>query len=175
MITRGHSLYDLDDEPAAFLLYGALPAWRDFAPGMTDGEDVRQLERNLRALGYDPGDVDDDWDWETTDAVEQFQLDRGLDDDGTLARGEVVFRPGATRIGEAKASVGDSASPGRPLASLSSTERVVTVDAGREPPAAGASKATASPSTCPPAAPSTAASRTSARSRPSRATTSRSR
>ena len=70
LITRGHSLYDLDDEPAAFLLYGSLPAWRDFAPGMTDGEDVRQLERNLRALGYDPGDVDDDWDWETTDAVQ---------------------------------------------------------------------------------------------------------
>jgi peptidoglycan hydrolase-like protein with peptidoglycan-binding domain len=134
VITRGHSLYDLDDEPAAFLLYGALPAWRDFAPGMTDGEDVRQLERNLRALGYDPGDVDDDWDWETTAAVKQFQRDRDLDDDGTLARGEVVFRPGATRIGEAKASVGDAASPGRPLASVSSIERVVTValDASRQ-------------------------------------------
>jgi peptidoglycan hydrolase-like protein with peptidoglycan-binding domain len=134
VITRGHSLYDLDDEPAAFLFYGALPAWRDFGPGMTDGEDVRQLERNLRALGYDAGDVDDDWDWETADAVEQFQRDRDLDDDGTLARGEVVFRPGPTRIGEAKASVGDSAAPGRPLASLSSTDRVVTValDASRQ-------------------------------------------
>jgi peptidoglycan hydrolase-like protein with peptidoglycan-binding domain len=134
VIARGHSLYDLDDEPAAFLLYGALPAWRDFAPAMTDGEDVRQLERNLRALGYDPGDVDDDWDWETTAAVKQFQRDRDLDDDGTLARGEVVFRPGATRIGEAKASVGDAASPGRPLARVSSTERVVTValDASRQ-------------------------------------------
>ena len=107
---------------------------------MTDGEDVRQLERNLRALGYDPGDVDDDWDWETTDAVQQFQLDRDLDDDGKLSRGEVVFRPGETRIGEAKASVGDSVSPGRPVASLSSTERVVTVAAGREPPAGGASR-----------------------------------
>ena len=103
VITRGHSLYDLDDEPAAFLLYGALPAWRDFAPGMTDGEDVRQLERNLRALGNDPGDVDDDWDWETTDAVEQFQLDRDLDDDGTLARGEVVFR--RARRGSARRGV----------------------------------------------------------------------
>jgi peptidoglycan hydrolase-like protein with peptidoglycan-binding domain len=134
VITRGHSLYDLDDEPAGFLLYGSLPAWRDFAPGMTDGEDIRQLERNLRALGHDPGEVDDDWDTDTTAAVKRFQRARDLDDDGTLARGEVVFRPGATRIGEAKASVGDSASPGRPLASLSSTERVVTValDASRQ-------------------------------------------
>jgi peptidoglycan hydrolase-like protein with peptidoglycan-binding domain len=134
VITRGHSLYDLDDEPAAFLLYGDLPAWRDFAPGMTDGEDVRQLERNLHALGHDPGTVDDDWDADTTAAVKRFQRARRLDDDGTLTRGEVVFRPGATRIGEAKAEVGDSTSPGRPLASLSSTERVVTValDASRQ-------------------------------------------
>ncbi len=67
---RGESLYDVDDAPAAWLLYGSLPAWRDFAPYMSDGEDVRQLERNLRALGYDPdGDmtVDDEWTWATTD------------------------------------------------------------------------------------------------------------
>ena len=96
----------MDGEPAAFLLYGALPAWRDFASGMTDGEDVRQLERNLRALGYDPGTVDDDWDWRRP-RPSGFQRDRELDDDGTLARGEVVFRPGATRIGEAKGEVGE--------------------------------------------------------------------
>ena len=70
VVTRGHSLYDVDGVRRV-PLYGTLPAWRDFAPGMTDGDDVRQLERNLRALGYDPGDVDRDWDWETTEAVEQ--------------------------------------------------------------------------------------------------------
>ena len=85
VVTRGHSLYDVDDAPGAFLLYGALPAWRDFAPGMTDGDDVRQLERNLRALGYEVGDVDRDWDSDTTEAVEQFQRDRDLDDDGSSA------------------------------------------------------------------------------------------
>ena len=72
VIRRGEPLYRLDDAPAAWLLYGSLPAWRDFSSGMTDGEDVRQLERNLRALGHDPdGDmtVDDDWDWATTAAV----------------------------------------------------------------------------------------------------------
>jgi len=128
VITRGHSLYDVDDEHAAFLLYGALPAWRDFAPGMDDGADVRQLERNLKALGYDPGNVDAHWTWRTTDAVEDFQDDRGLDKTGKLTLGQAVFRPGATRIGELKASVGDQAGPGHPVAELSSTRRIVTVN-----------------------------------------------
>ena len=77
MIRRGQSLYGVDDEPAAFLLYGSLPAWRDFAPGMTDGEDVRQLERNLRALGYDPGDMTSTTTGtgRPTAAVERFQDD----------------------------------------------------------------------------------------------------
>jgi hypothetical protein len=133
-VTRGHSLYAVDGAAAAFLLYGELPAWRDFNSSMSDGEDVRQLERNLRALGYDPGDVNDDWSWKTTEAVEDFQRDRELDDDGTLSRGEVVFRPGAIRIGEAKAAVGDQVSPGRPVTGFSSTEQVVTValDASRQ-------------------------------------------
>jgi peptidoglycan hydrolase-like protein with peptidoglycan-binding domain len=127
VIDRGHSLYSVNGTAAAFLLYGALPAWRDFNAWMSDGEDVRQLERNLRALGYDPGDVDGDWTWETTAAVKDFQDDRGLTEDGTLSRGEIVFRPGATRMGEAKAAVGDSVAPGRPVASISSVQRRVTV------------------------------------------------
>src|SRR3954449_8604966 len=128
VITRGHSLYDVSDKPAAFLLYGDLPAWRDLTPSMTDGEDIRQLERNLKALGYDPGTVDDDWDWETTNAVEDFQDDRGLDQTGTLKLGTIVFRPQATRIASGKATVGDNVSPGRPLAEISSTRRVITVN-----------------------------------------------
>jgi peptidoglycan hydrolase-like protein with peptidoglycan-binding domain len=128
VITRGHSFYDVDNVPAAFLFYGSLPAWRDFEPGMTDGDDVRQLERNLRALGYDPGDVDRDWTWETTDAVEQFQRDRSLDDTGELSRASVIFRDGPARIGEAKAAVGDQVAPGKPLGEISSEDQEVTVD-----------------------------------------------
>ncbi|WP_037501757.1 peptidoglycan-binding protein [Solirubrobacter soli] len=128
VVTRGHSLYAVNDVPSAFLFYGTLPAWRDFGPGMTDGDDVRQLERNLRELGYDPGDVDRDWTWETTDAVEQFQRDRDLDDTGKLARGSVVFHDGPARVGEAKAAVGDQVGAGKPLGELSSEDRVVSVD-----------------------------------------------
>src|SRR4051812_40553147 len=128
VVARGHSLYAVDNVPAAFVLYGSLPAWRDFAPGMTDGEDVEQLERNLKALGHSPGDVDGDWDSDTTAAVKRFQRARELDDDGTLARGEVVFRGGPVRMGEPKAAVGDAVAPGRPVASISSVSRRVTVD-----------------------------------------------
>lgn len=131
VIRRGESLYRLDDEPAAWLLYGSLPAWRDFSSGMTDGEDVRQLERNLRALGHDPdGDmtVDDDWDWATTAAVLRFQDERGLTEDGALSRGDVVFRPGAARTGELRAALGQSVAPGAQIAELSTTRREVTVD-----------------------------------------------
>ena len=131
VVRRGDALYWLDGAPAAFLLYGRLPAWRDFQPGMEDGADVRQLERNLRALGYDPDgemDVDGEWDWATTAAVRRFREARGLSEDGALAKGEVAFRRGATRIGAAKADVGQMAAPGRELAAVSSTERRVTVD-----------------------------------------------
>jgi multidrug efflux pump subunit AcrA (membrane-fusion protein) len=131
VVRRGQSLYDIDDAAAAWLLYGSLPAWRDFSPSMSDGEDVRQLERNLRALGYDPDHdmtIDDDWTSATTAAVERFQDDHGMTEDGTLTKGEVVFRPGATRIGEVHATVGQSVAPGAQIAQLTSTSREITVD-----------------------------------------------
>jgi peptidoglycan hydrolase-like protein with peptidoglycan-binding domain len=131
VVRRGRALYDVDDAPAAWLFYGSLPAWRDFGPSMSDGEDVRQLERNLRALGYDPDHdmtIDDDWTWATTAAVERFQAARDLTEDGTLARGEVVFRPGPARVGEVRATVGQPVAPGAQIAELSSTTREITVD-----------------------------------------------
>jgi multidrug efflux pump subunit AcrA (membrane-fusion protein) len=134
VVRRGRSLYSLDGHPAAWLLYGALPAWRDLEPGMSDGADVRQLERNLRALGYEPGDVDGHWDADTTAAVERFQDARGLSETGTLSRTQVLFRPGAVRIGTATAAAGDTVAVGTPLCSLTSTRHEVTValDAERQ-------------------------------------------
>jgi multidrug efflux pump subunit AcrA (membrane-fusion protein) len=137
VVRRGGSLYDVDGAHAAWLLYGRLPAWRDFAPGMSDGADVHQLERNLRALGYDPDGamtVDEEWTAATTAAVERFQEDRHMTEDGTLARGEVVFRRGPARVGEMHAEVGQQVAPGAQIADLSSTRREITValDADRQ-------------------------------------------
>jgi peptidoglycan hydrolase-like protein with peptidoglycan-binding domain len=131
IVRRGESLYSIDGRAAAWLLYGGLPAWRDFTPGMEDGADVRQLERNLRALGADPdGDmtVDAHWDWATTAAVERLQGERGLDETGSLTRGQVLFRPGPSRIGAASATVGQAVRPGRQIGRISTTRRQIAVD-----------------------------------------------
>ena len=47
----GDVLYRVDDDPV-LLLCGTVPAYRDLDSG-DRGKDVRQLNRNLRALGYD--------------------------------------------------------------------------------------------------------------------------
>ena len=56
VVRRGEAVYDVDDEPVV-LLTGKLPLYRDLSYGVDDGADVRQLERNLELLGYDPGTV----------------------------------------------------------------------------------------------------------------------
>jgi peptidoglycan hydrolase-like protein with peptidoglycan-binding domain len=131
-VTRGRSLMSIDASATAWVLYGTIPMYRDLGPGVTDGRDVRQLESNLKALGYDPGTVDNDWTSATTDAVEEFQDDRGLTEDGTISRSDVVISDGPARVGEHKAEVGDAVQAGKPVTGLTSTTPVVTarLDAG---------------------------------------------
>jgi peptidoglycan hydrolase-like protein with peptidoglycan-binding domain len=109
--------------------------YRDLGPGVSDGSDVRQLEHNLKALGYDPGTVDDDWTSATTRAVEDFQDDRGLTDDGALSRAELVVSDGPARVGEHRAEVGDQARMGAPVAALTTTTPVVTAKLDASPTA----------------------------------------
>jgi multidrug efflux pump subunit AcrA (membrane-fusion protein) len=131
-VGRGRSLMSIAAKPTAWVLYGSRPMYRDLGPGVTDGFDVRQVERNLVALGYDPGTVDEDWTSATTAAVKAFQDDRGLTENGTLRRTDVVVSDGPARVGAHKAEVGDVAHPGAPVTELTSTTPVVTatIDAG---------------------------------------------
>jgi hypothetical protein len=131
-VTRGRSLMSIDAHATAWVLYGTIPMYRDLGPGVSDGSDVRQLEHNLKALGYDPGTVDDDWTSATTAAVEDFQDDRGLTQDGTLSRAEIVISDGPARVGEHRAEVGSAVQAGAPATGLTTTTPVVTakLDAG---------------------------------------------
>jgi peptidoglycan hydrolase-like protein with peptidoglycan-binding domain len=137
VIRRGQALYWVDGRPVQ-LLYGRLPAWRELSVGVDDGPDVRQLERNLVALGYDPDravTVDDHFTSATRAAVKRWQEAVGLPETGTMRPGDAVWQPGAVRVGELKASVGDAARPGAPAFEATSTSRQVAIDldASRQP------------------------------------------
>jgi peptidoglycan hydrolase-like protein with peptidoglycan-binding domain len=131
-VGRGRSLLSIDAQATGWVLYGRWAPYRDLGPGVSDGRDVRQLERNLAALGYNPGTVDTDWTSATTSAVEAFQEDRGLDETGTLRRTDVVVSDGPVRVGVHSVEVGDQARMDAPVTALSSTVPEVTaeVDAG---------------------------------------------
>jgi peptidoglycan hydrolase-like protein with peptidoglycan-binding domain len=127
-VTRGHALYWVDGDPVT-LLYGSTPLWRRLDPRSTDGPDIRQLERNLVALGYGSNlDVDDDWTAATTAAVKDWQEDLGVPETGVIEPGRVVFLPGQRRIGELKTQVGAALQPGAEVMETTSTSRSVSVD-----------------------------------------------
>ncbi|MGH3210607.1 MAG: peptidoglycan-binding protein [Trebonia sp.] len=92
-VRRGQPLFAVSGQPVT-LLYGSLPAWRAFAPGMTPGPDVRQLQRNLAAFGFDPGPADGQFGWFTEAAVDRWQQARGMTVTGTIPVGAVAFLPG---------------------------------------------------------------------------------
>jgi hypothetical protein len=128
VVRRGGVLYRVDNRPVR-LLFGTMPAYRDFAAGMPDGPDVDQLERNLAALRLDPGQVDQRFTGATAAAIRRWQARWGLSAwqrTGALPLGTVVFAPAALRIAQVPAVVGTSVAPDTPVLATTSTRRVVT-------------------------------------------------
>jgi peptidoglycan hydrolase-like protein with peptidoglycan-binding domain len=97
VLRRGQVLCQVAGRDVA-LFYGPVPAWRTFGPGMTSGPDVRELQRNLAALGYRPGSVDGQYGWSTEAAVDRWQQAHGMVVTGTVPLGEVTFLPGPLRV-----------------------------------------------------------------------------
>ncbi len=127
-VRRGQSLYSVDAKATGYVMYGRVPMYRALDSSVSNGRDVRQLERNLVALGYDPDkaiDVEGDWDAATTAAVVRWEKDRGVKRHGKVDRGEIVFSPGPVRVGEHKANVGDSVNAGAPVTAVTSRSRVI--------------------------------------------------
>jgi multidrug efflux pump subunit AcrA (membrane-fusion protein) len=140
VVRRGGRLYALAGKPV-LLMYGAVPAYRDLAEGVSDGRDVEQLERNLQALGFSPGVVDDQFTYETAAAIRAWQEAGGLKATGEVELGRVAFLPGPQRVtglettlGEAlggggggEGESGESEPPSIPVLRTSSTRRIVSV------------------------------------------------
>jgi hypothetical protein len=119
-------LYRLDGDQIV-LMYGSTPAYRVLKSGVADGADVRELEQNLAALGFDPGTVDDAFTSATAAAISDWRESVGLARTGAVELGRIVFMPGERRIGAHKASVGTVLSSGAEVLDTSSTKRVVSV------------------------------------------------
>jgi peptidoglycan hydrolase-like protein with peptidoglycan-binding domain len=123
ILKRGQAAYKVNNLPVP-LLYGTLPLYRALTVG-TEGADVKELESNLRALGYTGFTVDDKYSASTATAVKDWQDDLGLTKTGVVSPGAVVMAPGALRVNELKSSVGSPV--GGPVFTYTGTTRVVDV------------------------------------------------
>lgn len=74
-IEEGDVLLTASGRPV-FALRGKVPAYRDLVPGLS-GDDVGQLERALKRLGFDPGPVDGTYDPRTSAAVVKWYKSKG--------------------------------------------------------------------------------------------------
>lgn len=126
-IGLGGGLFSIDNVPV-FLFHGAVPVWRSFETGMSDGPDVQQLEQSLAALGYFDETPDQEFDWDTKDAIMEWQDDKDLEETGAIPMGRIVFAPGDVRVGEQVVKVGSPAAPGAPIIKTTGLNKLVTAD-----------------------------------------------
>lgn len=121
-VDRGGVIAKIDDQPVV-LMIGAQPMWREINPDVTVGADIRQLEENLVALGYDPSGmtVDTEYTSDTEDAVIEWETALGIaEPDGIVPISQIAFAASPLQITEATAagtrvSPGDSLGTGRPV------------------------------------------------------------
>ena len=127
VLRAGEVLYSADQQPV-FLMAGTMPAWRDFEPGMEHGDDVMQLQQNLRALGYLDGEAGGYYDWRTREAVYEWKDDLGQDPDYSLSKSSIIFVSAEIRIDSRELGIGGSVAPGTQLFRITSPSKVITVD-----------------------------------------------
>ena len=126
-LTQGSHVYTVAGNNT-YLLHGATPAWRAFEEGMSDGEDVTQLETALSELGYFEATPNAHFDWNTIAAIKKWQKALTLTQNGTLPLGTVLFAPEDLRIGALKARVGDNATMETELFTASSSRQVISAN-----------------------------------------------
>ncbi|GAA4586269.1 peptidoglycan-binding protein [Planotetraspora phitsanulokensis] len=125
VVRRGRPIYRVDNRPVV-LMYGAVAAYRTLAPGVT-GADVRQLEENLKALGYGGFTVDNTYTALTATAVRRWQKDLRLSQTGQVEQGRVLFAPGKIRVDSVTTGVNQSTGGGQEVLRYTGTGRQITV------------------------------------------------
>ncbi|RPF43891.1 multidrug efflux pump subunit AcrA (membrane-fusion protein) [Streptomyces sp. Ag109_G2-6] len=124
-VERDGRLYELGGRPVR-LMYGTTPMYRGLKAG-DKGEDVKQLKRNLAALGYGTGLDPDDATFTagTATAVKRWQKAHKAPETGEVGKEDIVFASGPQRVQRSDSQVGDEPGPGKPVLTLTGTERMV--------------------------------------------------
>ena len=132
-VKRGEPLFKLDERPVV-TIYGSLPLYRTLRANV-ESTDVEQFEENLSKLGYTGFTVDKAYTAATAEAARSWQADLGLPETGAVEPGQLVVTPGAVRVAEHTARVGDmlggesrgGSGGGASVLSYTGTTRLVTV------------------------------------------------
>jgi peptidoglycan hydrolase-like protein with peptidoglycan-binding domain len=128
-VGRGDELYRVNERPVTLLL-GAIPMYRDLAPGAS-GPDIKQLEANLAKLGYRGFTADNEYTSSTAAAIRDWQDDIGAEVTGVVSQASVVFMPERGLVDSLHVGVGDAvhaAAPGTPILDITGTDQVVSVE-----------------------------------------------
>ncbi|MFE9929876.1 peptidoglycan-binding protein [Streptomyces sp. NPDC005533] len=124
-VERDGRLYEVNGR-AVRLMYGSTPMYRPLKGG-DRGEDVKQLKRNLRALGYGTGLDPEDGTFTagTATAVKRWQKAHEAAQTGEVGREDIAFASGPQRVRRGDAAIGDEPGPGKPVLTVTGTERIV--------------------------------------------------
>ncbi|MGW1777263.1 peptidoglycan-binding protein [Streptomyces sp. NPDC002104] len=124
-VERDGKLYEVNGKPVR-LMYGTTPMYRSLKSG-DKGEDVKQLKQNLQALGFGTGlDTSDGTFTDgTVTAVKRWQKSHKVKETGEVGKDDIAFASGPQRIQKNDMAVGDEAAAGKPVMTLTGTERMV--------------------------------------------------
>jgi hypothetical protein len=90
-VETGHTLFTVNLRPTV-VAQGTTPAFRSLSPGAT-GADVAQLQVMLQSLGHLASAADGSYGSSTVSAVRTWQKSLGVEMDGTVQAGDIVFVP----------------------------------------------------------------------------------
>lgn len=117
LVSAGDVVAEIDGSPVV-ALYGTVPQFRSLSVNVDAGADIRQLEENLVALGFDPGGtvvVDETFTAETGAMVLLWETELGLPTpDEVVPTGQVAFIEGPSEVSNG-ATVGSQVNAGQAI------------------------------------------------------------
>jgi hypothetical protein len=127
VVTRGQTLYAVSARPIP-LLYGGTPLARQLTTGVS-GDDVKELEDNLIALGFGAGlTADGSYTQADVTAVKRWQAALGVTQTGVVNPGDAVVLAGPLRVSAVKVMLGASVQAGQEVVDGTSPDHVVIVN-----------------------------------------------